>query len=179
MEFDGKIVRVLPAREGTSERTGNAWKTLPFVFEFFTPENQQWPERVLLETFDTNYQAMIAPYCKTVQGEDGRMKVALNQYGDVDMVAPMPIHIGFSLKVRNGKRQDGSSFTVNDIRIYKFEAIQQQQQQQQGQAVVAQPQTQQPQFANAPVPPQYQPQAQQPFPPQNQPGGQANDDLPF
>ena len=179
MEFDGKIVRVLPAREGTSERTGNAWKTLPFVFEFFTPENQQWPERVLLETFDTNYQAMIAPYCKTVQGEDGRMKVALNQYGDVDMVAPMPIHIGFSLKVRNGKRQDGSSFTVNDIRIYKFEAIQQQQQQQQGQAVVAQPQTQQPQFANAPVPPQYQPQAQQPFPPQNQPGGQTNDDLPF
>ena len=179
MEFDGKIVRVLPAREGTSEKTGNAWKTLPFVFEFFTPENQQWPERVLLETFDTNYQAMIAPYCKTVQGEDGRMKVALNQYGDVDMVAPMPIHIGFSLKVRNGKRQDGSSFTVNDIRIYKFEAIQPVQQQQQGQAVVAQPQTQQPQFANAPVPPQYQPQAQQPFPPQNQPGGQANDDLPF
>ena len=178
MEFDGKIVRVLPAREGTSERTGNAWKTLPFVFEFFTPENQQWPERVLLETFDTNYQAMIAPYCKTVQGEDGRMKVALNQYGDVEMIAPMPIHIGFSLKVRNGKRQDGSSFTVNDIRIYKFEAIQPAQQQQ-GQAVVAQPQTQQPQFANAPVPPQYQPQAQQPFPPQNQPGGQANDDLPF
>ena len=177
MEFDGKIVRVLPAREGTSERTGNVWKTLPFVFEFFTPENQQWPERVLLETFDTNYQAMIAPYCKTVQGEDGRMKVALNQYGDVEMIAPMPIHIGFSLKVRNGKRQDGSSFTVNDIRIYKFEPIQQGQQQ--GQAVVAQPQTQQPQFANAPVPPQYQPQAQQPFPPQNQPGGQANDDLPF
>ena len=178
MEFDGKIVRVLPAREGVSQQTGNAWKTLPFVFEFFTPENQQWPERVLLETFDTNYQAMIAPYCKTVQGEDGRMKVALNQYGDVEMIAPMPIHIGFSLKVRNGKRQDGSSFTVNDIRIYKFEAIQQGQQQQ-GQAVVAQPQTQQPQFANAPVPPQYQPQAQQPFPPQNQPGGQANDDLPF
>ena len=178
MEFDGKIVRVLPAREGVSQQTGNAWKTLPFVFEFFTPENQQWPERVLLETFDTNYQAMIAPYCKTVQGEDGRMKVALNQYGDVEMIAPMPIHIGFSLKVRNGKRQDGSSFTVNDIRIYKFEAIQPAQQQQ-GQAVVAQPQTQQPQFANAPVPPQYQPQAQQPFPPQNQPGGQANDDLPF
>ena len=179
MEFDGKIVRVLPAREGVSQQTGNAWKTLPFVFEFFTPENQQWPERVLLETFDTNYQAMIAPYCKTVQGEDGRMKVALNQYGDVEMIAPMPIHIGFSMKVRNGKRQDGSSFTVNDIRIYKFEAIQPAQQQQQGQAVVAQPQTQQPQFANAPVPPQYQPQAQQPFPPQNQPGGQANDDLPF
>ena len=175
MEFDGKIVRVLPAREGVSQQTGNAWKTLPFVFEFFTPENQQWPERVLLETFDTNYQAMIAPYCK--RGQDG--KVALNQYGDVEMIAPMPIHIGFSLKVRNGKRQDGSSFTVNDIRIYKFEAIQPVQQQQQGQAVVAQPQTQQPQFANAPVPPQYQPQAQQPFPPQNQPGGQANDDLPF
>ena len=177
MEFDGKIVRVLPAREGTSERTGNAWKTLPFVFEFFTPENQQWPERVLLETFDTNYQAMIAPYCKTVQGEDGRMKVALNQYGDVEMIAPMPIHIGFSMKVRNGKRQDGSSFTVNDIRIYKFEAIQPAQQQGQQQpagqpaGTVAQPQYQQQ--------PAYQPQAQQPFPPQNQPGGQANDDLPF
>lgn len=178
MEFDGKIVRVLPAREGTSERTGNAWKTLPFVFEFFTPENQQWPERVLLETFDTNYQAMIAPYCK--RGQDG--KVALNQYGDVEMIAPMPIHIGFSLKVRNGKRQDGTSFTVNDIRIYKFEAIQPAQQQQ-----AQQPQyQQQPPTGYQPAPaqpqtaaPQYQPQAQQPFPPQNQPGGQANDDLPF
>lgn len=173
MEFDGKIVRVLPAREGVSQQTGNAWKTLPFVFEFFTPENQQWPERVLLETFDTNYQAMIAPYCK--RGQDG--KVALNQYGDVEMIAPMPIHIGFSLKVRNGKRQDGSSFTVNDIRIYKFEPIQQQQQQGQQQpagqpaGTVAQPQYQQQ--------PAYQPQAQQPFPPQNQPGGQTNDDLPF
>ena len=160
MEFDGKIVRVLPAREGVSQQTGNAWKTLPFVFEFFTPENQQWPERVLLETFDTNYQAMIAPYCK--RGQDG--KVALNQYGDVEMIAPMPIHIGFSLKVRNGKRQDGTSFTVNDIRIYKFEPIQQQQQP-----------TPQPQAAA----PMYQPSA--PFPPQNVPqqqGGQT-DDLPF
>lgn len=178
MEFDGKIVRVLPAREGVSQQTGNAWKTLPFVFEFFTPENQQWPERVLLETFDTNYQAMIAPYCKTVQGEDGRMKVALNQYGDVEMIAPMPIHIGFSMKVRNGKRQDGSSFTVNDIRIYKFEAIQPAQQQQGGQQPAGQPAgtVAQPQYQQQPA---YQPQAQQPFPPQNQPGGQTNDDLPF
>lgn len=61
MEFEGKIVRVLPAREGVSQQSGNAWKTLPFVFEFFTPENQQWPERVLLETFDTNIQRQIAP----------------------------------------------------------------------------------------------------------------------
>ena len=178
MEFEGKIVRVLPAREGVSQQSGNAWKTLPFVFEFFTPENQQWPERVLLETFDTNIQRQIAPYCKTVVGEDQKPKVMLNQYGDVELLGQMAVRIGFSLKVRNGKRQDGSSFTVNDIRIYKFEAIQPGQQQQQGQAVVAQPQTQQaPQFNNAPVPPQYQPQA--PFPPQQPQGGQGDDDLPF
>ena len=177
MEFEGKIVRVLPAREGVSQQSGNAWKTLPFVFEFFTPENQQWPERVLLETFDTNIQRQIAPYCKTVVGEDQKPKVMLNQYGDVELLGQMAVRIGFSLKVRNGKRQDGSSFTVNDIRIYKFEAVQPGQQQQ-GQAVVAQPQTQQaPQFNNAPVPPQYQPQA--PFLPQQPQGGQGDDDLPF
>lgn len=178
MEYEGKIVRVLPAREGVSQQSGNAWKTLPFVFEFFTPENQQWPERVLLETFDTNIQRLIAPYCKTVVGEDQKPKVVLNQYGDVELLGQMAVRIGFSMKVRNGKRQDGSSFTVNDLRIYKFEAVQPGQQQ--GQQPAGQPAgtVAQPQFNNAPVPPQYQPAAA-PFPPQQPQGGQADDDLPF
>lgn len=146
MEFDGKIVRVLPAREGTSQRTGNTWKTLPFVFEFFEPDNLQWPKKVLLETFDTNYQAMIAPYIR--RGQDG--KAATNQYGDLDLMAPIPIHIGFSLGVRTGNRQDGTPFTMNELRIYKFEAIQQHSSANSaGTVVQPQPSSQQPQVAYA------------------------------
>jgi hypothetical protein len=52
MEFQGRIKKVLPLRSGTSQRTGNNWKCLPFVFEFFENETDRWPDSVVLETFD-------------------------------------------------------------------------------------------------------------------------------
>ena len=52
MEFQGRIRKVLPLRSGTSQRTGNNWKCLPFVFEFFENETDRWPDSVVLETFD-------------------------------------------------------------------------------------------------------------------------------
>ena len=33
MEITGKIIAVLPAREGVSQRTGNAWKMQEYVIE--------------------------------------------------------------------------------------------------------------------------------------------------
>ena len=42
MEFTGRITRLMEVREGVSMRTGNAWKTLPFIFEFDdTSENRE------------------------------------------------------------------------------------------------------------------------------------------
>lgn len=54
MEFIGRVARILPARTGVSQRTGNEWKALPFVFEYFENETDRYPDSVLLETFDVN-----------------------------------------------------------------------------------------------------------------------------
>lgn len=44
----------MPQRSGVSQRTGNEWKALPFVFEYYEHETDRYPDSVLLETFDTN-----------------------------------------------------------------------------------------------------------------------------
>ncbi len=54
MEFQGRVKKLLPLRSGVSQRTGNEWKALPFVFEYFEHETDRYPDSVLLETFDTN-----------------------------------------------------------------------------------------------------------------------------
>ena len=52
MEFDGRIMKMLPQRSGTSQRTGNAWVAQPFVFEFYEDERDIYSSKVVLETFD-------------------------------------------------------------------------------------------------------------------------------
>ena len=54
MEFTGRVKKILPARSGVSQRTGNEWKALPFIFEYFEHETDRYADTVLLETFDTN-----------------------------------------------------------------------------------------------------------------------------
>ena len=53
MEFQGRIAKVLPVRSGVSQRTGNEWKSLPFIFEYFEHDSDRYADSVLLETFDT------------------------------------------------------------------------------------------------------------------------------
>ena len=53
MEFQGRVKQILPLRSGVSQRTGNEWKALPFVFEYYEHETDRYPDSVLLETFDT------------------------------------------------------------------------------------------------------------------------------
>ena len=147
MEFEGRIQRVLPVRSGTSQR--GEWKALPFVFEYFEDADQRWSDKVLLETFDTNIMAQIGAYLK--KGPDGK---AIIENGECVLVAELKCKIGFSHSVRSFERQDGTTAAVNDLRVYKFEVLGNQQQ----------------------AAPQPQPQVQVPFPPQNQ--GE-KDDLPF
>ena len=54
MEFTGRVKKILPARSGVSQRTGNEWKALPFIFEYYEHETDRYADNVLLETFDTN-----------------------------------------------------------------------------------------------------------------------------
>ena len=54
MEFQGRIAKLLPIRQGVSQRTGNEWKAQPFIFEYFEHESDRYADSVMLETFDTN-----------------------------------------------------------------------------------------------------------------------------
>ena len=149
MVFEGKIIRVLPTRGGVSERTGNQWKALPFVFSYYEPGQERVDDRVLLETFDTNIMAQIAQYC--VKGQDGK---AVVENGRLKMTGDIPCKIGFGHKVKDVKNKQGDMVTLNELRIYSIEI---------GTASQQQPAAQQPQ------------QSQAPFPPQTE----ENDDLPF
>jgi hypothetical protein len=54
MEFIGRVKKILPLRSGVSQRTGNEWKSLPFIFEYHEHETDRYADSVVLETFDTN-----------------------------------------------------------------------------------------------------------------------------
>lgn len=157
MEFEGRIQRVLPVRSGTSQR--GEWKALPFVFEYYENQEQRWSDKVLLETFDTKIMAQIGAFMK--KGSDGK---AVIENGECVLMRELKCKVGFSHNVRSFDKQDGTRATINDVRLYKFEVLEQG-------AAVAQQQTQQVQQ------PVYQPQVQAPFPPVQQP--QEDDDLPF
>ena len=127
MEFQGRIAKLLPIRQGVSQRTGNEWKSLPFIFEYFEHESDRYADSVLLETFDT--------------------KVIDN------LKEGMEVRCGFGHKTREFTKQDGTTAVINDLRLYKIESVRKAQnqtaQQANGQAVAQQ------QAAHAaPFPPQ-------------------------
>lgn len=155
MEFEGRIIRVLPTRSGTSQR--GEWKALPFVFAYYENPDQRWEDKVLLETFDTNVMAQIAQYC-----EVGADKKVVVENGSVKLkVLDIKCRCGFSHNVKDIERKDGSgTATINEMRCYKLEIV--------GQSQVQQPAPQ--------AQPAYQPQPQVPFPPQTP---ATDDDLPF
>lgn len=110
MEFQGRIVRVLPTRIGTSERTGNEWKALPFVFEYYETQGQRFPDRVLLETFDTTIMRQIGTY----MSKDGEGK-AIEVNGSLKMIGEIPARCGFGINIReyNGK-------IYNEVKMYSM-----------------------------------------------------------
>lgn len=96
MEFTGRIKQVLPIRSGTSQRTGNEWKSLPFIFEYFENPSDRYADSVVLETFDT--------------------KVIEN------IKEGMEVHCGFGHRVRTFQK-DGKEMTINELRLYKVECV--------------------------------------------------------
>lgn len=54
MEITGRIKEVLQVRSGVSQRTGNEWKALPFVVEYYENQTDRYPDSVVVETYDTN-----------------------------------------------------------------------------------------------------------------------------
>lgn len=54
MKFQGRVKQILPLRSGISQKTGNEWKALPFIFEYYENDTDRFPDTVVLETRDTN-----------------------------------------------------------------------------------------------------------------------------
>jgi len=101
MKFQGRIKKLLPTRQGVSQRTGNEWKAQPFIFEYFENPNDRYADEVLLETFDTN----IIPHLKE----------------------NMEVIVGFGHRVREftqttGERA-GQTQYINDMRIYSLQSV--------------------------------------------------------
>ena len=97
MEFQGRISKLLPMRQGTSAKTGNEWYAQPFVFEYYEHETDRYADSVVLETFDTN----IIPHLK-----EG-----------------MEVICGFGHKAKPITKQDGTQTTINEMRLYKIESV--------------------------------------------------------
>ena len=93
MEFQGRIAKVLPMRQGTSTRTGNEWYAQPFVFEYFENPTDRWSDKVLL----------------SIMGE--RIREADLHEGD-------EVIVGFG---PNTREWNGKYF--NDVRCYKLEKV--------------------------------------------------------
>ena len=96
MEFQGRIAKVLPIRQGMSQRTGNEWKSLPFIFEYFENPSDRYADSVMLETFDTNVIDNL---------QEG-----------------MEVRCGFGHHTREYTK-DGKTMIINDIRLYKIESV--------------------------------------------------------
>lgn len=97
MEFQGRVKKLLPVRSGVSQRTGNEWKALPFIFEYFENPTDRFADTVLLETFDTNVIDNL---------KEG-----------------MEVICGFGHKVKTVTKQDGTEATINEMKIYKIESV--------------------------------------------------------
>lgn len=96
MEFQGRVTKILPLRQGVSKRTGNEWKALPFVFEYFENDSDRYADSVVLETYD--------------------QKVIDNLKEGMEVVC------GFGHKTSDYTK-DGETKVINNIRLYKIESI--------------------------------------------------------
>lgn len=94
MEFKGRISRLFEARRGVSVRTGQPWKALPFVFEFFEQEEDRYSSFVKLETFNTDIMAKIAPFI--AKGEDGK---AIIKEGCMELTKNIDVKCKFRLNI--------------------------------------------------------------------------------
>ena len=89
----GRIAEVMPAQEGVSARTGNAWKSQEYLFEYFSWSGAQYPNRIVCRVF----------------GEDNIAKFNLKQGEEVTAW----------LRFDANKSQDGTRW-FNEVRITRL-----------------------------------------------------------
>ena len=159
MEITGRVINVLPKRNGTSARTGNEWVTLPFIFEYFRNDQQTFADRCVLETFDTKVIEAFEKHM--LRDADGNPRKNENGHILLDQAINCAVEIGHRIRIHEGR-------TFNDVRLMSFRVIRGQQPAANATGTVTQPPYQ--------AQPQTPPYSPDPFPPQPEP---EDDDLPF
>ena len=124
MEFEGRVRKILPLRSGTSKSTGNEWKALPFIFEYFEHETDRLADSVILETTDQ----------KVIDNLKEGMEVICDFGHNVREYTP-----------QTGERA-GQVQYFNNMRLYKIQSIRKAQESATPQAPAA--------YDNTPPPPQ-------------------------
>ena len=101
IKLTGRIAEVFPAQTGTSQRTGNAWMSQDYLFEFFTWSGAQNPNRLVVRIF----------------GEDNIKRHNLQQYEE---------NVTLTLRLDASKTKDGDRW-FNEVRVTNVERVGQQQ----------------------------------------------------
>lgn len=113
MEFTGRISRLFVPREGVSMRTGQPWKALPFIFEFFEHEEDTYASFAKLETFDTKIMAKISKFVAI--GEDGK---AIIKDGCIELTKNVEVKCNFRLNIRVYKEN-----VFNEVMLRNMEVL--------------------------------------------------------
>lgn len=115
MEFKGRISRLFEARRGVSVRTGQPWKALPFIFEFFESEEDRYASFAKLETFDTNIMAKIAQF--VAKDADGK---AIIKEGCMELTKNVEVKCNIKLDVRVYNVKEA---VFNEVKLRSMEVL--------------------------------------------------------
>ena len=115
MEFTGRISRLFVPREGVSMRTGQPWKALPFIFEFFESEEDRYASFAKLETFDTNIMAKIAQF--VAKDADGK---AIIKEGCMELTKNVEVKCNIKLDVRVYNVKEA---VFNEVKLRSIEVL--------------------------------------------------------
>ena len=113
VKLTGRIAEVMPLQSGTSQRTGNQWKSQEYLFEYFPWSGATNPSRIVVRVF----------------GEDNIAKYNLK---------PMEEGVTLTLRFAANKSQDGSRW-FNEIHVSNVERATTEQPKQQGQVAESAP----------------------------------------
>ena len=94
VKLTGRIAEVMPVVSGVSDRTGNAWKSQEYLFEYFAWSGAKYANRMVVRVF----------------GEDDIAKYNLKQGEEVTL----------TIRFDANKSKDGSRW-FNEIRISNVE----------------------------------------------------------
>ena len=100
MKVQGKVIALLDERSGISQRTGQEWKSLPFILEFFDDGERRFADRMQLETFDTKEMDLL------------RKVVAYNENNRPQI--EVAVTVGHNVREYQGRH-------YNDLRTYRVE----------------------------------------------------------